>query len=126
MDNTTATRQWTDWFEIPVLDFDRAKTFYETIFDTTIEVLDLGNITMGMFPHKNVGCAICKNEFYKPSENGILVYMNADPDLQIIADRIESAGGKIVFGKKQISPEHGYMCIFIDSEGNRLGLHSTE
>lgn len=119
-------RSWTEWFEIPVRDFERAKYFYEEIFSIQIEVLNLGTLTMGMFPHNNVGCAICLNEFYVPSENGLLVYLDANPDLNIVLNKIESAGGKILRNKTLISPEYGYMSLFVDSEGNRLALHSNQ
>lgn len=119
-------RQWTTWFEIAVTDYDRAKKFYEAVFETQIEDMDFGPLKMGIFPHENVGCAICLNPFYVPSENGTLVYMNGGEDLRDAQNRIEPAGGKIVVPKKQISPEHGYMCVFIDSEGNRMALHSMK
>jgi len=118
-------KSWAAWFEIPVTDFDRAQQFYETVFDTQLEVNDFGPIKMGVFPHTDVGCAICKNdEFYQPSSSGTIIYMDANPDLQVALDKIEDAGGKIIMGKKQISPDHGFMAVFIDSEGNRLALHS--
>lgn len=106
----------------------RAQKFYETVFDTKIDVMQLGpNFEMGIFPHTNTGCALVFNpEFYKPSTDGIVVYMNANPDLQASLDRIIPAGGKVLQAKKQISPEHGYMALFIDSEGNRLALHSMK
>lgn len=124
---TGKEKSWTTWFEIPVSDFKRAKIFYETIFETEIEEINFGGLKMGIFPHKEVGCAICHHpEFYHPGEQGPLVYMNANPDLQIVQNKIETAGGKIHTVKKQISPEHGFMCVFIDSEGNRMALHSME
>ena len=119
-------RSWTHWFEIPVTDFDRAKKFYETIFLTELFVNDFGSFKMGIFPHKDVGCAICFGEWYKPSSDGTLVYLDANPDLKETLNRIESAGGKIIQEKKQISEEHGFMALFIDSEGNRMALHSME
>jgi predicted enzyme related to lactoylglutathione lyase len=120
------SKAWTTWFEIPAANFDRAKEFYESIFRTSIQAIDFGSFRMGIFPHKNVGCAICFGEGYRPSDAGTVVYMNANPDLQIVQDRIEAAGGKIIQSKKQISPEHGFMALFLDSEGNRLALHSDE
>jgi hypothetical protein len=54
-----------------------------------------------------------------------MVYLNANPDVQPILDRIEAAGGKIIVPKTEISPEHGHMAVFIDSEGNRMALHSV-
>jgi uncharacterized protein len=119
-------KNWTHWFEIPVSNFERAKKFYENIFDTQIDDVEFGPIRMGIFPHKETGCALCYNEeFYQPGANGPIVYMDANPDLQTALDKIETVGGKILVPKKQISPEYGYMAVFIDSEGNRMALHSS-
>jgi uncharacterized protein len=118
------------WFEIPTIDLDRAQKFYETIFGTSLIPLDLENIKMRMFPIENqmsgIGGAICYNkDFYKPSStDGPLIYLNGNPDVQNILDKIESAGGKIMVPKTQISPEYGHMAVFIDTEGNRIALHS--
>ena len=117
-------KSWTNWFEIAVSDFDRAKKFYEQIFEMNIHAIDFGSFKMGIFPHRQVGGAICCGPWYQPGPTGVLVYLDANPDLQTVQDRIEAAGGKIIQPKKQISPEHGYMCLFEDSEGNRLGLNS--
>jgi predicted enzyme related to lactoylglutathione lyase len=127
MQNTKELQKsWTTWFEIPVSNFKRAREFYQSIFEIEIEELDYGPLKMGIFPHSDVGCALCLHpDFYQPSDNGPLVYMNANPDLQIVQNRIESAGGRIIMQKKQISEEHGFMCLFIDTEGNRLAIHSS-
>lgn len=117
------------WFEIPTLDISRAQKFYESIFNIQMTVLDLANISMRMFPvedQMNIGGALVFNkEFYKPSATeGPLLYLNGNPDVQIILDRIEAAGGKIIIPKTEISPEYGYMAVFTDTEGNRIALHS--
>ncbi len=52
--------------------------------------------------------------------------MDANPDLDIILNRIENAGGEIIKPKKAISEEHGFMATFLDSEGNRMALHSMK
>jgi predicted enzyme related to lactoylglutathione lyase len=118
-----------NWFEIPVTDFDRAKKFYETVFGISMYVMDFGGFKMGMFPSEpgngKLTGAIVKGEWYKPSQDGTLVYLNANPDLQIALDKIEAAGGKVLRPKTQISPEYGNMAMFIDTEGNRLALHSN-
>jgi uncharacterized protein len=117
---------WSHWFEIPVLDFDRARKFYEAIFQIKLHVEDFGGLKMGVFPHSEGGGAICKGEYYLPGPHGPVVYLNAGPDLQLVQDRIAPAGGTVVMRKKQISAAHGYMALFMDSEGNRLALHSME
>jgi len=117
------------WFEIPSTDLPRAQKFYETIFGITLNPLDVANIKMRMFPlddmMNEVGGAIVYNEFYKPSAtDGPLIYLNGNPDVQIILDKIEAAGGKILVPKTEISPDYGHMAMFLDTEGNRIALHS--
>lgn len=113
------------WFEIPTAEFDRAKRFYESIFDEKLEVLDLENFKMGIFKSETIGGAICwAPQWYKPSADGTLVYLSAGADLSIVEGRIEAAGGKVIQSKKFIAPGRGYMCLFMDTEGNRLALHS--
>lgn len=119
------------WFEIPATDLDRASRFYETIFSTSLIPLDLDNIKMRMFPLQDMmdgvgGAVVDSNGFHKPSSTeGPLIYLNGNPDLQQVLDRIEGAGGKIMVPKTQISEEYGYMAVFTDTEGNRIGLHSN-
>lgn len=118
------------WFEIPTKDINRAQKFYETIFEMKMIPLDIAQIQMRMFPvtdQNDVGGALVYNaEFYKPSAtDGPLVYLNANPDVQHVLNRIEAAGGKILVPKTQISPEYGYMAMFLDTEGNRVALHAV-
>ena len=117
------------WFEIPATDLQRAQKFYETIFGISLIAMDLPNIKMRMFPIEDpmgVGGALCDSGgFHKPSStDGPLIYLNANPDLQTVLDKVEKAGGKIVVPKTEISPEYGYMAVLIDTEGNRIALHS--
>lgn len=115
------------WFEIPAADLARAQKFYETIFDCTLVPLEMENFKMAMFPTEEGtigGAVVYAPDFYETGTQGTLVYLNASPDLQVVLDKIEAAGGKVVIPKTQITPEYGYMAAFIDSEGNRLGLHS--
>ncbi len=123
------------WFEIPATDLERAARFYETIFGITLIPMELPNFKMRMFPLEDmmgVGGAIVtiENEvntqnFYKPSStDGVLIYLNGNPDVQIVLDKVEAAGGKIIVPKTEIAPDYGFMAIIIDTEGNRIGLHS--
>lgn len=118
------------WFEIPTTDLNRAQQFYETVFDMKMMVLDLPEIKMRMFPIENNmgvgGALVDSGGFHKPSATeGPLIYLNANPDVNLILNRIESAGGKIVMPKTEISPEYGHMGVFIDTEGNRIAVHSV-
>lgn len=118
------------WFEIPATDINRATKFYEAIFQCQLIPMDMGEMKMRMFPLDDPmtgvgGALIDSGGFHKPSAtDGALIYLNGNPDVQIIIDRVEAAGGKVAMPKTSISPEYGDMAIFIDTEGNRIGLHN--
>lgn len=118
------------WFEIPATDLARATKFYEAIFGVSLIVMDLPNIKMRMFPIDDPmtgigGAVVDSGGFHKPSAtDGPLIYLNGNPDVQIILDKVEKAGGKIMVPKTEISPEYGFMAVIVDTEGNRIGLHS--
>lgn len=119
------------WFEIPALDINRAQHFYENIFGMSMTVMDLPQIKMRLFPLENPmegvgGALVDTGGFHKPSEtDGPLVYLNANPEVQVVMDKVVKAGGKILVPKMEISPEYGFMAVFIDTEGNRVALHSV-
>jgi predicted enzyme related to lactoylglutathione lyase len=119
------------WFEIPAIDLNRAQKFYEAIFDMQMIPMDLPNIKMRMFPitdmQNGVGGALCDSGgFHKPSvTEGPLIYLNTNPDVQIVLDKVEAAGGKIIVPKTEISPEYGFMAVIVDTEGNRIAFHSV-
>ncbi len=118
------------WFEIGVLDLERATKFYESIFKLSLVPMDLDNIKMRMFPitdmENGVGGALVDSKgFHKPSTtDGPLIYLNGNPDLQNVLDKVPAAGGTVLVPKTAISPDYGFMAVFIDTEGNRIGLHS--
>ena len=125
--NLCVMKNLINWFEIPVSDMDRAAAFYSKLYGEPIDVQDFGGMLMGMLPmesQEGVGGGLVKHETYIPSHHGSLVYLNGNDDLSVMLGRVESAGGKILRGKTQISPEIGYMAVFEDSEGNRIALHS--
>ncbi len=117
-----------NWFEIPVTDMQRAKHFYQVVFGIHMEDMDMPGMTMAMFPYEpnsgKLSGALVKSEYHRPSKDGVIVYLNANPDMKEILQRIEDEHGEVVMPKTQISPEIGYMAFFIDSEGNRIALHS--
>ena len=117
------------WFEIPVTDIARAKAFYDKVLNIEIQITDFGGVMMGFFPTGDEAPgatgSLVQYESYIPSHEGTLVYFSSE-DVQIELDRIEAAGGKIMQPKTQISPEHGYMGVLEDSEGNRVALHSSK
>ncbi|HTK59642.1 MAG TPA: VOC family protein [Candidatus Baltobacteraceae bacterium] len=118
------------WFEIPVTDMERATKFYETVFETTLRYMPLGELEMAMFPphesNKGAQGALVKHEkYYKPSQDGVLIYFTAQSgDLKKEVSRVEAAGGKILAPIKQISEDYGWMAVCLDTEGNRFAIHS--
>ena len=119
------------WFEIPTTDLDRAQKFYETIFGIQLVPMDFENIQMRMFPlddpMSGVGGTLVKTDgFHVPSATGgPLIYLNGNPDVQTVVDKVEAAGGKVTVPKTKISDEYGYMAVFLDTEGNRIAVHSV-
>ncbi len=115
-----------NWFEIPVTDFTRAKTFYEALFDAQLETMEAMGMTMAFLPadlQNGIGGGLVKGDGFEPSTKGSLVYLNGGDDLNIPLARVEAAGGQIVLPKTPIG-ENGFMAYFIDTEGNKVGLHS--
>lgn len=116
------------WFEIPASNMERAMSFYEKVFDTKLSRNQMGPLDMAWFSWdesgKGAGGTLVKHdEFYKPSQDGVLVYFSSE-DTTTELNRVEAAGGKVLQGKTLIAPEVGYMAIFTDTEGNRIALHS--
>jgi len=84
---------------------------------------------MAFFPGEGKGSvsgALCKGPDYTPSTEGALIYLNGNPDLDVVLGRVPNAGGVILLQKVEISPEYGYMAYFLDTEGNKIALHSVK
>lgn len=114
------------WFEIPVTNFARAKAFYEAVLGRAIEPMVMGPITMGFLSSdpNAVGGAIVSSQEATPSRHGTTVYLNGGDDLAPMLARVEQAGGSIAVPKTEIGSNFGFFAHFIDTEGNRVGLHS--
>jgi len=118
-----------NWFEIPAKDITRAKKFYESVFNVKMEDMpEMMGMKMTSFPAEmgngKVSGALVQSQMHNPSADGSVIYLNANPAIQTVIERIEKSGGKVVMPKTQISPEIGYMAFFVDSEGNKVGLHA--
>ncbi|MBL4710402.1 MAG: VOC family protein [Flavobacteriales bacterium] len=119
------------WFEIPVKDFNRAQQFYSTLYGKDVVEMPMPDGTKyGVLPydHENGGVGggiIETKEQIETATNGLTVYLNGGDDLSTPLSKVEAAGGKIVMPKTSIG-ENGFMALFIDTEGNRLALHSAK
>jgi uncharacterized protein len=116
------------WFDIHVSNLDRAKQFYETVF--SIKLTDLptewGKQSLFPFDHEspNISGALVEKKDIQPSANNTVVYFETE-DCVAEESRIVQAGGKVVQPKMHIG-EFGYVSMFIDTEGNTIGLHSRK
>ncbi len=114
-------------FEIPATDMSRAANFYQSILDIHIETMEMSGLEIGVFPFEGqmVTGVIMKGEGSQPSTDGVTVYLNGGDDLQIVLDRVEENGGQIIVPKTPHADESGFFALFLDSEGNKMGLHSV-
>ena len=122
------------WFEIPAADFERAKTFYESVLDTQLFVNDqretMGSM-LGVFPHEGGigGCLVHNPQYgYAPSTEGTLVYLAASGDLNEVLARVPGSGGEVLLPKTPLGDNAGggFVAWVRDSEGNKVGLYSDE
>ncbi|TXD52112.1 MULTISPECIES: VOC family protein [unclassified Polaribacter] len=122
---TEKTENYISWFEIPAMDFKEAVEFYQYIFGITMQQHVTASNAMAYFPMTTgIGGAVVSGSGYVPSDSGSLIYLNAGDNLSVVLDKVEPAGGRIIMPKSLISIESGYFAVFIDSQGNKLALHS--
>lgn len=117
-----------NWFEIPVLDFARAKKFYETLYGAEVQEMPHPSFKYGMLPadmQNGVGGGIVQGEGFEPSTKGVLIYLNGGEDLSTPLSKVENAGGKILLTKTSLGP-NGFMAHILDTEGNKIALHSMK
>ncbi|MGD0734658.1 MAG: VOC family protein [Terracidiphilus sp.] len=116
-----------NWFEIPALDINRASTFYEEILAVTFNRCDMGPASLAVFPYdreNSTGGCLMSGPGLKPSTDGVIPYLNADPSLDSVLARIVQAGGSIALPRTELGPGMGAFAQILDTEGNRVGLHA--
>ncbi len=115
------------YFEIPVLDMERAVSFYSTVFDYHFTPAVVDGYEMALFPNlegeEGITGALAKGDAYIPSKSGSLIYFNTD-NIKDSLERVVQAGGAVLYDRKSIG-ELGFVAEFEDSEGNRIALHQA-
>lgn len=113
------------YVEIPAENFSRCVNFYTHAFGFSLKMHDYGEEKMAPFPNNEGAISFAKD--FKPSADGTLVSLHCGKDLDGVLERIEHEGGKIVRPKTKIESEGmGYFALFIDSEGNKVGLYGDQ
>ena len=120
-----------NWFEIPVSNLGRATEFYEHIFGVELPLHEMGGLKMAWFPmvpmtQKEPGAAgsLIKGDDFSPSQSGTCVYFSVE-DIDDVLKKVNATGGKTVAPKGSIG-EYGFIALFTDTEGNKVGLHSLK
>jgi predicted enzyme related to lactoylglutathione lyase len=116
------------WFEIPVTDMERAKTFYTAVMETGFKDDEMNGFKMAIFDHEEpaVSGMLIQAEGYEPSKTGAVIYLNGGDDLSEPLERAVKNGAAVLVPKTAINDgECGHFAQFIDSEGNRIGLYSV-
>jgi uncharacterized protein len=125
MSDFNSQRNRVVWVDVPVADLDRAAAFYAAVLGVAVHREQMGDVSFCVLEHQdgNGGCLVLHPE-QVASGSGILVYFNADGRIQDAVAQAEKLGGQIVQPVHSIGP-HGCRAIVLDSEGNRIALHST-
>ncbi len=115
-----------NWIEIPVKDMSRAKAFYEKVLQEKLQPMEMGPVQYALFPVEdrfNCG-ALAHGDGYEPATQGVTVYLDGGEDLDTRLARVAKAGGTVIMPKTFLGKEAGHIGLFLDSEGNRIGLQS--
>lgn len=118
------------WAEIPVADYERAKTFYEAVTDSQMYKMDAGEgcKSAGFAREEESfgGACILQAPDFTPNTDGVLIYLNAGDDVEGMLKRAADAGGEVVIPRQAIGEaDSGYFATFTDSEGNTIGLYGS-
>ncbi len=120
-------KQFLNWFEIPVLDMARAVSFFNHLYGISLEATEQPEYAMALFPSETgTGGALVMGQGCTPSETGTLLYLNAPEDIEVMLNRVEEGGGRVIMSKTEIAGEGGFFALFLDTEGNRLALHANQ
>ncbi|HQZ11653.1 MAG TPA: VOC family protein [Devosia sp.] len=113
-----------NWFDIPVSDMDRAVSFYAAVIGQSLSRYSLPNLEGATFPETGVSGTLLKGTGFVPSTDGAVVYLDGGDDLAPMLGRAEKAGATVILPKTEIPGGRGFFAYFLDTEGNRIGLHS--
>ena len=114
-----------NWVEIPALDLERAEKFYSTILGgIEFHKMEMNGARYALFPSEdrfNAG-ALVQSQYHTPSSDGVTIYLDGGDNMDNILQHVEKAGGEIIMPKTYTGKEAGFVAMFSDSEGNKIGI----
>ncbi len=119
-----------NWFEIPVVQLDRAMSFYFKVTGRKLQRMDFGvpgqeEAVFETADQSERTGSLVQSAHARPSQDGAVLYLDVHDDLDPCLQRVAAAGGSVVLGKTALPPGMGHFAQIIDSEGNRVGLHTA-
>jgi predicted enzyme related to lactoylglutathione lyase len=111
------------WFDIPVADLDRAVNFYRAVLAVRIDKEIVGEFSLGIIEHESGtgGCLVLNKE--EITGGGVLLYLNVNGRIRDAVNKVVPNGGSLIQDTHSLGP-HGFRAVVLDSEGNRVALHS--
>lgn len=123
------TKNKINWFEIPTNDINKSKVFYEGVFNISMAYYEQKDEKLAFFPwngdYKVNTETLIESEGHEPSKNGVMVFFDANPDLDVVLNRALKLGATLVHAKKDVG-ENGYLAVISDLDGNSIGLHANK
>ncbi len=110
------------WFDMPAVDLERAMQFYAAVLDVEMTEKFPGVGVISASDGAVSGC-VYKTEEIEPSEHGALLYFNVNGRLDDAVAAAEQFGGIVKQAPHPIG-EFGHRALVLDSERNRIALHS--
>ena len=116
------------YFEIPVFNMERARPFYERVFNVSLEVREIDGNEMALFPYlegqPGASGALARGSSYVPGKAGARIYFGVADVAETLALAV-SAGGQVNYPVTEV-PEYGWVAEFLDVEGNCIALYSSQ
>jgi predicted enzyme related to lactoylglutathione lyase len=113
------------WADIPVADMDRARKFYAAVLEAEVPLMDGADGDVALLPMEpgDASGDLVKSDRATPGAPGVTVYLDSKGDPEGMIERAVNAGGQLAMPVSDMGETVGFIGYFIDTEGNRIGVH---